>query len=152
MDDRDYPQERLKVKFWYRRLGIISFFSFAIKIILSHYYTSPPQSRLPFTKNSQPSTVPSTNYIPQSLLTNGRDPFPYRYRVFRENLAEIVRLNDAQDSYRVGVNFLADLTPAEQSLYQGLNATDHDGLGDVVTGAVDPVLPVNTTEVNWSER
>eukprot|EP00116_Pleurobrachia_bachei_P009958 sb/3470220/ len=69
------------------------------------------------------------------------------YRVFRENLAEIVRLNEAQDSYRVGVNFLADLTPEEQSLYQGLNATDQDGLGVVgATGTVDPVLPVDTTE------
>ena len=75
----------------------------------------------------------------------------YRYRVFKENLAEIVRLNGAQDSYRVGVNFLTDLTAEEQSLYQGLNATD--GVGVVgATGTVEPVLPVDTTEVNWSER
>ena len=74
-----------------------------------------------------------------------------RYRVFRQNLAEIVRLNEDQDSYRVGVNFLTDLTPEEQSLYQGLNATN-DGLGVVAAGTVDPVLPVDTTEVNWSKR
>lgn len=49
------------------------------------------------------------------------------------------------------MNFLTDLTPEEQSLYQGLNATD-DGLGVVAAGTVDPVLPVDTTEVNWSKR